>query len=249
MPFRAIRITYRRQIKLSEYYIEPKRISHYIINKWSGVRKHSCLWNLSVANNHAGLPCLFPSSLLSLSPSLSPKHSWLGAYQAVISDTFSTRDVYWCIWEEKANWVVAWLESQFFLKIFPLFTSLPLSISPHSLSLSLSPSLSLLPCEPGSSLEKWGAALVFFACLCNRKRCTSGAPSADRGDADGRWKSSLVAVRPCSDVIAAARMKSALTKCAHWWMDKAGNWMWEWMGPEWELNTDKQNERQRGITC
>ena len=118
---------------------------------------------------------------------------------------------------------------------------------------SFTPFLFFLPCEPRSGLKKWGAALVFFflffACLCNRKHCTSEAPSADQGDADGRWKSSPVAVGPCSDVIAAARMKSALTKCAHWWMDKAGNWMWEWMGPEWELNTDKQNERQRGITC
>lgn len=32
-----------------------------------------------------------------------------------------------------------------------------------------------------------------------------------------------------SGTIAAAGMKSALTKCTHWWMDKGGNWMREWM--------------------
>lgn len=46
-----------------------------------------------------------------------------------------------------------------------------------------------------------------------------------------------------------AQMKSALTKWGDWWMDKAGNWMWEWMRAEGEFNTDKQNERQRGIAC
>lgn len=46
-----------------------------------------------------------------------------------------------------------------------------------------------------------------------------------------------------------AGMKSALTKWGDWWMDKAGNWMWEWMRAEGEFNTDKQNERQRGIAC
>lgn len=44
-----------------------------------------------------------------------------------------------------------------------------------------------------------------------------------------------------------ARMKSALTKCADWWMDKAEQWMQEWMRAEREFNTDKLNERQGEI--
>lgn len=109
-----------------------------------------------------------------------------------------------------------------FLLAFLNFTLLP----PPTLFLS-PPHLSLR--EASSGLEKWGAALVFFffAGLCNRKHCVSGTPSADWWDADGKWKSSPVALGPCSDVIAATGMKSALTKCTHWWMDKAGNWMWE----------------------
>lgn len=45
---------------------------------------------------------------------------------------------------KKANWVVAWPESRYFMNMFPIFASLPLSISPHSPSpLSLFLPLSL----------------------------------------------------------------------------------------------------------
>lgn len=60
-----------------------------------------------------------------------------------------------------------------------------------------------------------------------------------------------MALGPCSDVIAAARMKSALTKCVQLIDGQSGKLdvrMDGGGGAEWELNADKENERQRGIT-
>lgn len=121
-----------------------------------------------------------------------------------------------------------------------------------SLSLPCSVCLSLSLFLPIGKVKSCTIEIRFsisgFACLCNRKRQAAGPQSADQGDADGRRKAPSWQ-QPCLDVIVRARMKSALTKCVDWWMDKAGNWMWEWMRAEGEFNTDKQNERQRGIAC
>ena len=102
--------------------------------------------------------------LLLLFLSRSSKCTWLAAYQALISDTFSPRDVYWCIWEEKANWVVAWPRSQSFVKMFPLFTSLPLSISPHSLSLPLALSLFAMRGQEWSGEMRCSISVFLLAC-------------------------------------------------------------------------------------
>lgn len=100
---------------------------------------------------------------------LCTKYSWLAAYQALISETFSNCDAYWCIWEEKANWVVAWPENQSLLKTFPLFTSLPLSISPHSLSplslcLALSPSPFAMRGQERSGEMRCSISVFLLAC-------------------------------------------------------------------------------------
>lgn len=97
-------------------------------------------------------------------------------------------------------------------------------------------------------------SISVFAGLCNRKRQAAGwalrqqiADLEAGGGSQGRgappWP------RDGCSVIVRAGMKSALTKWGDWWMDKAGNWMWEWMRAEGEFNTDKQNERQREIAC
>lgn len=74
--------------------------------KWLWFRKTSIYSNL--------LPVFF--SFLRASAS---KYTWRAPYQVLISDTFSSPDVHWCIREEKTNWAVAWPKSQSFTKLVP----------------------------------------------------------------------------------------------------------------------------------
>lgn len=97
-------------------------------------------------------------------------------------------------------------------------------------------------------------SISVFAGLCNSKRQAAGWASVSRSrSGSGRWLwawgGGPLWPGGSYNVIVRAGMKSALTKWGDWWMDKAGNWMWEWMRAEGEFNTDKQNERQRGIAC
>lgn len=128
---------------------------------------------------------------------------------------------------EKVNWVVAWPDS----KVAPPTTTTTTTILPLRFPASVNFSSPLFHLNhPPSSPRLWPGVVrrnevqreCFSACLCNRKQCTSGAQSADWGDADGRWKSSPVALggvplplHPPAWVWLQppGRMKSALTKC------------------------------------
>lgn len=87
--------------------------------------------------------------------------------------------MYWCIWEEKANWVVAWPESQSLLKMFPLFNSLPLSIPPHSLS---SPSLSLFAMRGQEWSGEMRCSISVFLLACAIENTARQGPRQQIGE-------------------------------------------------------------------
>lgn len=152
---------------------------------------------------------------------------WLTGYQPVISDTFSTCDAACAKRKSKLSCRLTRLKSSPSHHQHQLY--FPSSLS--CLCQFIPPSIPFLPAPPPSPSPRLWPRVVrrnevqrecFSACLCNRKQCTSGAQSADWGDADGRWKSSPVALAPphsTSPTLARVwlqppgRMKSALTKC------------------------------------
>lgn len=191
--------------------------------------------------------CLFP-----------PKLHLTTAYQPLISATFSLCDFYWCVVREAGlslhlTGVQIVLENSANISLHypPPPSAPPLFLSPR-VFLPF-PSVGKVKSRPiGIRLS-----ISVFAGLCNRKGQAAGWASVSRSQS-GSWRwlwASMVGggvpLWPGDgyNVIVSAGMKSALTKWADWWMDKAGNWMWEWMRAEGDFNTDKQNERQRGIAC
>lgn len=185
----------------------------------------------------------------------SPKLLLTTAYQPLISATFSLCDFYWCVVQEARlslhlTGVQIVLENSANISLhYPPTTSpcFPLLVS-FSL---LFPSVEKVKSRPIGIR----VSISVFAGLCNRKRQAAGWALRQQITV---WKREVavgmgggVPLWPGDsyNVIVRAGMKSALTKWGEWWMDKAGNWMWEWMRAEGEFNTDKQNERQRGIAC